>query len=92
MSDLVTTIMHGDVAELRIDSPPVNALDAAVREALAEALDAVDARARAVVLACAGRTFVAGASVNRRAATGFTARLQINPTPSSATRMYIVNV
>ena len=63
MSDLVTTIMDGDVAVLRIDSPPVNALDAAVREALAVALQRVDARARAVVIACAGRTFVAGADI-----------------------------
>jgi len=61
MSDLVTTIIDGDVAVLRIDSPPVNALDAAVREALSEALQRVDARA--VVIACAGRTFVAGADI-----------------------------
>jgi len=61
LSDLVTTIIDGDVAVLRIDSPPVNALDAAVREALSEALQRVDARA--VVIACAGRTFVAGADI-----------------------------
>jgi 3-hydroxyacyl-CoA dehydrogenase len=61
MSELVTTIIDGDVAVLRIDSPPVNALDAAVREALSEALQRVDARA--VVIACAGRTFVAGADI-----------------------------
>ena len=63
MNDLVTTIMDGDVAVLRIDNPPVNALDAAVREALAAALLRVEARARAVVLACAGRTFIAGADI-----------------------------
>ena len=62
LSDLVTTIIDGDVAVLRIDSPPVNALDAAVREALSEALQRVDARA--VVIACAGRTFVAGADIS----------------------------
>ena len=63
MTDLVTTIMDGDVAVVRIDSPPVNALDAAVRDALAAALQRVDARARAVVIACTGRTFVAGADI-----------------------------
>jgi 3-hydroxyacyl-CoA dehydrogenase len=63
MNDFVTTTMDGDVAVVRIDSPPVNALDAAVREALARALGRVDASARAVVLACAGRTFVAGADI-----------------------------
>ncbi len=63
MTDFVTTTMDGDVAVLQIDSPPVNALDAAVRDALARALERVDASARAVVLACAGRTFVAGADI-----------------------------
>ena len=53
------------VAVLTIDSPPVNALCHAVRIALrdgvAQAL--ADETARALVLACAGRTFFAGADV-----------------------------
>ncbi|HEX7977116.1 MAG TPA: 3-hydroxyacyl-CoA dehydrogenase NAD-binding domain-containing protein [Gemmatimonadaceae bacterium] len=61
MSELVTTIMDGDVAVLQIDNPPVNALDASVREALAAVLERVDARA--VVITCAGRTFIAGADI-----------------------------
>jgi 3-hydroxyacyl-CoA dehydrogenase len=65
MSDLVATHLHGDVAVLRIDSPPVNALDAAVRSALADAVRqaATDPGVRALVISCAGRTFVAGADI-----------------------------
>ncbi len=61
MTDLVNVTVDGDVAVLRIDSPPVNALDARVREALSDALQRVNARA--VVIACAGRTFIAGADI-----------------------------
>jgi len=65
MSSLVTVLVDGDVAVLRIDNPPVNALDRGVREALATALARVetDEHVRAVVLACAGRTFIAGADI-----------------------------
>jgi 3-hydroxyacyl-CoA dehydrogenase len=64
-ASVVTTRLDGDVAVLRIDSPPVNALDAIVREALLTAVTeaASNPRARAIVLACAGRTFVAGADI-----------------------------
>jgi len=61
VNDVVNVTVDGDVAVLRIDSPPVNALDAVVREALSAALDRVNARA--VVIACAGRTFIAGADI-----------------------------
>src|SRR5271165_5146811 len=55
----------GEVALVLIDHPPVNALSHPVRVAL---LDAVQRLAeapgvRAVVLACEGRTFVAGADI-----------------------------
>ncbi|MBW8770222.1 MAG: enoyl-CoA hydratase/isomerase family protein [Gemmatimonadetes bacterium] len=65
MSDVVTVGSDGDVAVVRIDNPPVNALDRGVREALAPALArvAADDAVRAVVLVCAGRTFVAGADI-----------------------------
>ena len=56
---------HGAVAVVTLDNPPVNALSQAVRRelfAMAERLDADDA-VSAVVLACAGRTFIAGADV-----------------------------
>ena len=65
VASVVTTRLDGDVAVLRIDSPPVNALDGVVREALAAVVReaASDPNARAIVLACAGRTFVAGADI-----------------------------
>jgi len=57
--------VDGDIAVVQIDNPPVNALDRGVREALASALArvAADAAVRAVVIASAGRTFVAGADI-----------------------------
>jgi len=65
VSEVVSVTIDGDVAVVRIDNPPVNALDRGVREALVPALTRVanDAAVRAVVLACAGRTFVAGADI-----------------------------
>jgi 3-hydroxyacyl-CoA dehydrogenase len=66
VSKVVNVGVEGDVAVVTIDNPPVNALDRGVREALVPALDRVakDGGVRAVVLACAGRTFVAGADIN----------------------------
>jgi enoyl-CoA hydratase len=65
VSELVTVAVDDGVAVVQIDNPPVNALDRGVREALAPALArvAADAAVRAVVIACAGRTFVAGADI-----------------------------
>ncbi len=56
----------GEVAVVTIDSPPVNALSADVRDGLAGAFAAIgsDAGVKAVVLACAGRTFIAGADIS----------------------------
>ena len=60
----VTVSMDEGIAVITIDHPPVNALSRAVRDGLAEALAQVaDGPARAAVLACAGRTFVAGADI-----------------------------
>lgn len=61
----VSISRHGQVAVVTVDNPPVNAVSASVRQGLfaaAEALDLDDGIA-AVVLACAGRTFMAGADV-----------------------------
>ena len=65
MTRPVEMLRDGDVAILRIDNPPVNALSHAVRVGLMEGLQAVDRDegVRAVVIACAGRTFVAGADI-----------------------------
>ena len=63
---LITTEAHGAVRVLWIDNPPVNALGAGLRAALAEALAAAnaDAHVRAVVLLARGRTFPAGADIS----------------------------
>ena len=54
-----------DVAVVTIENPPVNAASQVVRQGLVEAVKECDAdpRLKAVVLACAGRTFVAGADI-----------------------------
>jgi 3-hydroxyacyl-CoA dehydrogenase len=56
----------GDVAVIVVDHPPVNALSQAVREGLLAALSelAADAGLRAAVIACDGRTFIAGADIS----------------------------
>jgi len=55
----------GDIAILTIDSPPVNALSAKVRDGLRDGMvkAAADPAVKAVVLICAGRTFIAGADI-----------------------------
>jgi 3-hydroxyacyl-CoA dehydrogenase len=65
--------MEGDVAVLTLNSPPVNALSAPVREGLAVGMkQAIEGPAKAVVLICEGRTFIAGADITEfgRAAQG----------------------
>ncbi len=63
---LTDLTLEGDVAVLTLDSPPVNALSAAVRDGLARGLDRAleDDSVRALVLICAGRTFIAGADIS----------------------------
>lgn len=62
---VVSLTCDGDVAIVTIDNPPVNAAGAAVRQGLLNALleTEADAGVKAVVLTCAGRTFIAGADV-----------------------------
>jgi 3-hydroxyacyl-CoA dehydrogenase len=66
----------GDIAVITLDSPPVNALSEAMREGLIAALAAAgtDDQARAILLICAGRTFIAGADISEfgRVMTGAT--------------------
>ncbi len=56
----------GDVGVITLNSPPVNALSAGVRDGLAlgvtEAL--ADPGAKAIVIICEGRTFIAGADIS----------------------------
>ncbi len=58
--------MDGDIAVLTLDSPPVNALSAAVRDGLALgfAQATADPAVAAIVLVCAGKTFIAGADIS----------------------------
>ncbi|ANT48960.1 3-hydroxyacyl-CoA dehydrogenase NAD-binding domain-containing protein [Mesorhizobium amorphae] len=65
MSDFVSVASDGDVAVVTIDNPPVNAMSFHVREPLHQALAALrdDPSVAAIVIACAGRTFVAGADI-----------------------------
>lgn len=62
---VVSTEIKGETAVVRIDNPPVNALSHAVRAGLLEAAERLDSEAgiRAVILICAGRTFIAGADI-----------------------------
>jgi len=64
-NELVSLILHGDIAVLSTDSPPVNALSLAVRQQLYTQLQHVmmDNSVRAIILICAGRTFFAGADI-----------------------------
>ena len=61
----VSITRDGSVAIVTIDNPPVNAAGHAVRLGLSDAVATCDAdpTVTAVVLACAGRTFVAGADI-----------------------------
>ncbi|WP_029031209.1 3-hydroxyacyl-CoA dehydrogenase NAD-binding domain-containing protein [Salinarimonas rosea] len=64
--EVVTLDRKGDIAVVTLDNPPVNATSAALRAGLVDAIDraCADAQVRAIVLLCAGRTFVAGADVS----------------------------
>ncbi|WP_225783268.1 3-hydroxyacyl-CoA dehydrogenase NAD-binding domain-containing protein [Xenophilus sp. Marseille-Q4582] len=61
----VTLQRDGDIAVLLIDNPPVNALGKSTVQGLIDALAAfqADATAHALVIACEGRTFVAGGDI-----------------------------
>ena len=56
---------RGHVAVLTVNNPPVNALSRHVRHGLHDGLKqaAADAGVHAVVITCAGRTFIAGADI-----------------------------
>ena len=56
----------GEIAVITLNSPPVNALSQTMREGLIAALDEAegDPAARAILLICAGRTFIAGADIS----------------------------
>ena len=57
---------EGDIAVITINSPPVNALSADVRNGLRDGVQqaTADAAVKAIVVICAGRTFIAGADIS----------------------------
>jgi len=61
----ISTRRHGDVLIVCSNNPPVNALSAAVRQGLVAAIEQAEADevVGAVVIACEGQTFFAGADI-----------------------------
>jgi 3-hydroxyacyl-CoA dehydrogenase len=61
----ISTKRHGDVLIVLSNNPPVNALGAAVRQGLVAAIEEAEAddAVKAVVIACEGQTFFAGADI-----------------------------
>ena len=66
MSEVAQYSVEDGIGVLMIDSPPVNALSAAVRTGLDEGFKkfAADPNVKAIVLICGGRTFFAGADIS----------------------------
>jgi 3-hydroxyacyl-CoA dehydrogenase len=65
VSNPISTRHHGDVLIILSNNPPVNALSAAVRQGLVDAIEQAesDDTVKAVVIACEGQTFFAGADI-----------------------------
>jgi len=64
-TELVTLSRRGAIAVLTVNNPPVNALSHGVRRGLRDGVRqaAADPAVQGIVLACAGRTFIAGADI-----------------------------
>lgn len=65
MSEVVKLERHDEIGIVTVNSPPVNALSAAVRGGILECIKAAvaDPAIKGIVLTCAGRTFIAGADI-----------------------------
>jgi len=65
INDVTDYAREGEVGVITLNSPPVNALSFGVRDGLAEGMKAAmaDDGAKAVVIICEGRTFIAGADI-----------------------------
>jgi 3-hydroxyacyl-CoA dehydrogenase len=65
LSQSVRLERDGDVALVIVNNPPVNALSWHVRQGLFDGMtQAVESGARAIVVICDGRTFIAGADIS----------------------------
>jgi 3-hydroxyacyl-CoA dehydrogenase len=65
INEKIATRIDGDIGIILSDNPPVNAISQIVRAGIVAALAALiaDASVKAIVLACEGRTFFAGADI-----------------------------
>src|SRR4051812_1142113 len=65
VNDVVKLERADVIAVVTVNSPPVNALSAAVRRGIYDAIKTAgsDPQVQAIVLTCAGRTFIAGADI-----------------------------
>lgn len=66
LAKTVSVAKQGNILVATVDNPPVNALSHSVRAGLIEAVKALesDAEARAMIIVCEGRTFIAGADIH----------------------------
>ncbi len=65
ISESVRLEIVGDIALVIVDNPPVNALSSHVRQGLFDGINrAVADGAKAIVVICDGRTFIAGADIS----------------------------
>jgi len=64
MSNVVTYALQGNIGVVTVNNPPVNALAQVVREGILKAVTTAQKDAsEAIVIVCAGRTFIAGADI-----------------------------
>ena len=65
INSVADLVRDGEIAVLTLNSPPVNALSAAVRDGLHDGFKQAiaDPAVKAIVLICEGRTFIAGADI-----------------------------
>jgi 3-hydroxyacyl-CoA dehydrogenase len=66
INSVTDLVREGDIAVITLNSPPVNALSSNVRDGLHGGFEAAiaDPEAKAIVLICDGRTFIAGADIS----------------------------
>ena len=66
VNEVVDLTNEGEIAVITVNSPPVNALSANVRDGLNGAFEKAiaDDAAKAIVLICEGKTFIAGADIS----------------------------
>ena len=66
INDVTTIEKDGNISIITLNSPPVNALSAPVREGLHKGITEArnDGETEAIVIICEGRTFIAGADIS----------------------------